>query len=221
MVYLPLRVTPISSPSVDSTPSPTELPTQADVLPTATEEPSATPTFAPPVATATEAPTLPPTPEPTPTAACDVAIHADLLKAYEEAGGKSRLGCPYTPAEEEPWGAQRFERGVMLWRGTYRTIYIGRADGSFIVTPDEWGEDTPEYFCHIEAPEGLRQPKRGFGLVWCRSEMERDALGFAIEEEYPVTGLTQQFEGGLLFGEADRPVRAFYSDGTWTDLGSE
>lgn len=153
----------------------------------------------------------------TPTPVCDLYADSRLQAAWEAAG----LGCATAEAQEEQWGAEAFEHGVMLWREADRMIYILADDGAYSSVADEWQETMPERSCDLDEPEGLDQPKRGFGLVWCRDGDVRDQLGFATQGEYSTQGLYQSFERGVLFWQYEGPVRVLYSDGTWRDLGPQ
>ncbi len=57
--------------------------------------------------------------------------------------------------------------------------------GLWLAYADTFSEDEPETDPAIVAPEGLIQPKRGFGKVWRENGPVRDALGWATEIELP------------------------------------
>jgi hypothetical protein len=82
---------------------------------------------------------------------------------------------------------QHFERGVMIWIGEMNRIYVLYADEisspKWETYPDEWVDGQPEDDPELTPPEGLRQPVRGFGLVWRQSPRVRDRLGWAIDQE--------------------------------------
>ncbi|MHB1354732.1 MAG: hypothetical protein ACYCZF_02010 [Anaerolineae bacterium] len=198
--------------TIESKPSATKQSASAtpSSTPTATKEPStATPTVTPKPATAT------PTPQPP----CPQQVDDRLLAAYNAAGGRARLGCAKTSAVEEQWGYQKYEHGWMFWRGPKTTIYAGKADGAYSIHADEWNSSLPERACDYPAPSGMMQPKRGFGLVWCKNDDLRAAIGFASAEEFPAQALVQEFDNGVIVAQASGNTRVFYSDNTWKDLG--
>ena len=77
---------------------------------------------------------------------------------------------------------QPFERGRMFWRSDEEVIYVLLSDGAYVERGDAW-VGPAEYACVADAPSGLLQPKRGFGLVWCSAGGLRDDVGWALEEE--------------------------------------
>jgi hypothetical protein len=94
--------------------------------------------------------------------------------------------CPADPALVSPGAEQRFEKGIMLWVGAEARIYVLFDDGQqrgWTAHTDEWEEGKPTFDPELEAPSGLQQPVRGFGLVWREETGVRDRLGWAVEEE--------------------------------------
>ena len=61
-------------------------------------------------------------------------------------------------------------------------------------------EDDPAY----SPPPGLKQPRRGFGLVWRTTEGLADRIGWAVNDEVPFNLIYQETPG-------DTP-RFFFSD---------
>jgi hypothetical protein len=110
----------------------------------------------------------------------------------------SALGCALQPTVLFRGVVQVFERGVMYWRGDTNEIWAiatsGAAAGRFWYAanlPEANNEDIP-------APEGLRVPVRGFGMMWRSVEGVRDSLGYARIDEQEIAMQSQRFEGGLL-----------------------
>jgi hypothetical protein len=95
--------------------------------------------------------------------------------------------CPAGPPLVTDGAEQHFQRGVMLWNRAEDRIYVLFDDD---LSPDwhayedkfDEGED-PESDPSIEAPAGLYQPIRGFGMVWREHRSVRDRLGWAVEPE--------------------------------------
>lgn len=186
----------VESATASATPTATKEPPTAE--PSATLEPTATPTTQPP---------------------CPQQVDDRLLAAYNAVGGRARLGCAKAGAVEEQWGYQEYEHGWMFWRGPKTAIYAGKADATYAIYPDEWNSSLPERACEHAAPSGLMQPKRGFGLAWCKHDDLRTAIGFAKGEEFPAQAVVQEFDNGFIAAQAGGSTRVFYSDNTWKDLG--
>jgi len=96
---------------------------------------------------------------------------------------------------------QPFEQGFMIYVSDRKAVWVfvqpvvdvttPRAfnAGLWLAYPDTFQEGEPETDETIVAPEGLVQPKRGFGKVWRENGPVRAALGWAtkIELPYPAT----------------------------------
>lgn len=83
---------------------------------------------------------------------------------------------------------QVFENGRMFWIQPTNQIWImvvtdeGRGDWS--VFEDTFAEGEPEIDPQLEAPQGMEQPRRGFGKLWRENPDIQDALGWAITPEF-------------------------------------
>lgn len=163
--------------------------------PEETPVPSPTPTVEPPTPT--------PTAIPTPTPSCAL----EPVGEFREAWSLEDLGCP-EDEEKVIWCAwQEFEQGYMLWRIDTKKIYAfsleGADGGRWQEYDDTWvnGKYPIDHDPSIVPPsEDLKQPKRGFGLVW-REQLggpEGD-LGWALMEETGLCAVIQPFEKGLMF----------------------
>jgi hypothetical protein len=107
-------------------------------------------------------------------------------------------GCPGEPPAYAHTIAQRFERGLLLWRSVPDSfgsqIYAFFDDGQWPQwnpTNDRWHAGDPESDPTLVPPEGFYQPVRGFGLFWREANFvpagtARDRLGWAVEPEYTV-----------------------------------
>ncbi|TEU16375.1 MAG: hypothetical protein E3J21_10855 [Anaerolineales bacterium] len=164
-------------------------------LPEETPVPSPTSTMKPPPPT--------PTPIPTPTPSCAL----EPVGEFREAWNLEDLGCP-EDEEKVIWCAwQEFEHGYMLWRIDNRKIYAfsleGADGGSWQEYDDTWADG--KYPIDIDPSivppsEDMKQPKRGFGLVW-REQLggpESD-IGWARMEETGLCAVIQPFEKGVMF----------------------
>ena len=113
---------------------------------------------------------------------------------------------------------QPFERGHMFWRSDLSMIYVLNSAAGYLSASDFW-VGPAEYSCEANPPAGLLQPKRGFGLVWCSMPKQREALGWALEEERGFRGALQNFERGLMILTDRGLAYALTSDGAWTRYG--
>jgi hypothetical protein len=117
----------------------------------------------------------------------------------------TRLGCPLGVFQLNQVAEQYFERGVMLYADLFEEegneyIYVVTTDPlpvTFQRYEDTWTSDEPETGGETP-PEGLIEPKRGFGKVWREQPGVREALGWATMQERPATGVYAAFEGGEL-----------------------
>jgi hypothetical protein len=94
--------------------------------------------------------------------------------------------CPAEAALYSGAAEQHFENGVMVWVGAEDRIYVLYFDDplpKWIAFVDEWEEGQPEYDPALVPPDGLRQPVRGFGLIWREQPGVRERLGWAIDRE--------------------------------------
>src|SRR5574341_269691 len=102
--------------------------------------------------------------------------------------------CPLMAAEVKSAAAQPFERGIMLWDETYRTIWVFLYDGAlpgYLYLYDAWAEGQPDNDPSLTPPDGLLQPQRGFGKVWRETSGLRDRIGWATAPEYAYTMMYQ------------------------------
>ncbi len=94
--------------------------------------------------------------------------------------------CPTAP-QTSPAAEQTFERGVMVWIEAENAIYVLYADEGYTTRwarfQDEWREGDPDRDPNLQAPTGIQQPIRGFGLVWRTYPSARERLGWAVEPE--------------------------------------
>ncbi len=97
--------------------------------------------------------------------------------------------CADGPAMAGASAYQRFQRGLMIWFGPGRTIYLLYDDPpAWQALNDQFTEGQPESDPDLQPPDGLYQPVRGFGLVWRTGTSPggkaiRDAIGWAVELE--------------------------------------
>ena len=147
----------------------------------------------------------------------------------EEIGGLPP-GCPMQEHQVLTAVSQDFQGGYMVWREdrqlVYRKmIYVLYEEGSWESYLDRWQQGMPELDPSFgPPPEGLMQPKRGFGLVWQEHPEVRQGLGWAFNEERACDGAhLQAFGCGLMiectqFVMPRQKTRIFilFDDGTYT-----
>lgn len=188
-----------------------DAPTAAPPAPTATPTPSPWPTPTPPPAAPAVSTPAVPTPAPTPTP-CTRAV-APALSTFDT----SPLGCPTDAESAVDMAEQPFQYGIMFWRGDVRQIYVLWGDGGYMAVADAW-TGPEEYSCQAQAPAGMVQPKRGFGLVWCTYPEVRGRLGWGLEQERGYRAVFQPFERGLVWRNDRGQAFAVFFDGTWQML---
>jgi hypothetical protein len=124
-------------------------------------------------------------------------------------GVRERLGAPVGLAVDAPGAAQPFERGLMLWRGDQRAIYVlaGTPSSGTVLQEfvgrlhfaDTWTEGQPAGGGAAPTVPGRYLPQRGFFKVWREHDAVREALGYATTpDERGYTTRAQGFAGGLL-----------------------
>jgi hypothetical protein len=143
-------------------------------------------------------------------------VQGDLEKAWLSDAGK--FGCPTQPAMRENWGWQPFEHGTAYWRRDTRQVIIALSNGVMLPFEDRWQEGIPDQACEATAPDGLWQPIRGFGLVWCEQPRVREGLGWATLPEATFLSTFQLFGHGVLFAEQDKGVIWLDNGGTWVQV---
>jgi len=218
-------------PTSRALPAATGLPPAATPGPPATRVP-ATATRVP--ATATP---MPPTPTQAPTAQPPVSgLFSKLWQRHYAAlgpplaGNMSDRSFPaYTFGEMAFEGGHMFSyvgppRRIWVVYGSKRGAWTG--SGAWGRYPETWNEGDPEYSCRQEA-EYPRQPKWGFGQVWCKYPEVRAGLRWGlegardIERESPGSRVyrLQEFEHGFIFRDSDGWTNSlayvFFDNGTF------
>jgi hypothetical protein len=100
-------------------------------------------------------------------------------------------GCPMSQATT-PAAYQTFERGLMVWRGDTRQIFVLYGNGTYMVYPDTWTADQPVDSGEMP-PGGLILPAHGFGKVWAEQPGVRDGLGWATSQESSYTAKVEVY----------------------------
>jgi hypothetical protein len=158
--------TPEAANPSDTPAAPTETPTPAPSAP-ATQDPGPQPTFAP----------LPPAPTLNPLFPTDVKADVQIAE-------------------------QVFEHGRMFWIRHTREIWVMEDNapdgpgGDWYCFNDSFEEGQPEIDPALIPPEGMYQPRRGFGKLWRTLPQIKDALGWALTPEFELTSRYTYIAGG-------------------------
>jgi len=167
-----------------------------------------------------EAPAFPSTSAPPPSrptagpVTCDLPPAAALASAWDQLPLQARLGCPTQSGQAHPMAYQPFEGGAMIWDGAEEaSIYVAVNGGEWFGRPDNFQEGDPESDPALTPPQGLYQPRRGFGLLWRSEDDLRQALGWAVADEVGLEGTAQPFEGGYAIAGPGGRLWLFYFDG--------
>ena len=153
---------------------------------------------------------------------CSPAVNPRFTQ-YWEGFRELRLGlrCPLQELQSSVVAEQAFEHGSMLWRQADRSIWVFFNDGQWRSFADGWQEGAPDTSCEVTPPAGLQQPKRGFGLVWCKEPGVKEGLGWATGDEVSSSADWQPFEGGQIMASTARSlVLALFSDGHFAEYPS-
>lgn len=157
---------------------------------------------------------LKPEPTSTPTAqACRITTGDAFRSLWQRQ--QARLGCPLNQATLSNAAAERFERGRMIWRENNDMIYVLNDDGDWAAYADIYVEGAlePDGF---QPPAGSHAPVRGFGAIW-RGKLGGTSarIGWAIESEYALPILFQDFEKGLMLEMEGRAYLLEDDDSRW------
>lgn len=116
--------------------------------------------------------------------------------------------------------AQRFENGLMIWRGDTGEIWALVNDGQAYHFPAHVYASLPDNPIFGTPPSRLR-PIFGMGKVWGHYSHIRDALGWPTLEELGFDMPVREAGGTTYFTQLDRSVIQINPDNTWTRLGGE
>jgi hypothetical protein len=209
-VYIVLSPTPEPQ-TVTDQPAEASPTAEAEATSTVTTEPTDPPTAAP-----TSAPTTAPTTPPAPT----------NTQEQVQAGAPTNTQPPPPPAPTDTIPAstatplpalfptntvtqvqmaeQVFENGRMFWIRHNLQIWVMLADpeqpttGDWLCYNDTFQEGEMEIDPDIVPPEGLIQPRRGFGKLWRTYEEIRGRIGWATTPEFELTSNYTYLAGGYV-----------------------
>ena len=161
----------------------------------------------------------------TPSVVCEREAWGWFEGALEMVPGlREEIGCPVEEYHVLTAISQDFQRGYMVWREEKNLIYVFYEGDGWESYSDRWQEGMPELDPSFgPPPEGVLQPKRGFGLVWQEHPEVREGLGWAFNEERACDEAhLQEFHWGLMlectqFVMPKQKTRIFilFDDGTY------
>ena len=114
---------------------------------------------------------------------------------------------------------QPFERGFMIYVPDRKAVWVfvqpettipsAFTAGLWLAYADTFSEGEPETDPALVAPEGLIQPKRGFGKVWRENGPVRAALGWAADIELPYPATVADYAIGKFDGLGEFAPQSF------------
>ncbi len=100
---------------------------------------------------------------------------------------------------------ETFEHGRMIWFRHNRQIWVMVEDddpttpgGDWYCYNDTFQEGEPEIDPDLVPPEGMFQPRRGFGKLWRTHPDLRERLGWALTPEFELTSPYTYIAGGYV-----------------------
>jgi hypothetical protein len=148
---------------------------------------------------------------------------ADVWKTYG-----ARLGCPVQQPIGGQFAEQPFENGYMIWSAIpdpdlFFAIVGGDKGKWFVADQKEVDSYNPRdgVSCELDTspPNGLYQPIRGFGALWCGREDIRDQVGWGTMPEFAVIDdALQRFENGFLLRDSRGFIHVLFNNGSYVRL---
>lgn len=113
---------------------------------------------------------------------------------------------PTNVAAQVQLAEQVFQDGRMFWIRHTRQIWVmvngpsGSSGGDWYCFNDTFVEGEAETDPALVPPEGLIQPRRGFGKLWRTHPELKDGLGWAMTPEFELTSAYTYLAGGYVDG---------------------
>lgn len=158
--------------------------------------------------------------------ACGTTPQGIMGAIYErDPNLQSTLGCPLASAPIPVSGAhQSYQNGLMLWVSSVGVapqpaIYALLNDGTYQRLNDTFVEGVDPESVGSQPPEGLLEPRRGFGKAWRENPSVRDRIGWASSPETPTGTQVLPFERGEMVhvdGLGQTFVFVSGAPGTWS-----
>ena len=111
---------------------------------------------------------------------------------------------PTSTVAEVGIAEQVYEHGRMFWIRHTREIWVMQASeddpnsGDWFCFNDTFEEGEMEIDPDLIPPEGLFQPRRGFGKLWRNNDTVHDGLGWATTPEFELTSNYTYIPGGYV-----------------------
>jgi hypothetical protein len=106
---------------------------------------------------------------------------------------------------EYPIAEEVFEHGRTFWLRDNLQIWVmfnvppdNPNGGDWFCFNDTFQEGEPEIDPSLIPPEGMYQPRRGFGKLWRNNPEVRDRLGWALTPEFELTSHYTYLAGGYM-----------------------
>jgi hypothetical protein len=114
-------------------------------------------------------------------------------------------GFPTPVSAQLDIAEEAFQHGRMFWIRENKQIWVmvnvppdNTAGGDWYCYNDTFVEGEPETDPSLVPPEGLYQPRRGFGKLWRNHPDLKDALGWATTPEFELTSDYTYLAGGYV-----------------------
>jgi hypothetical protein len=106
-----------------------------------------------------------------------------------------------------------YQHGRMFWLRHNREIWVmvnnppdNSSGGDWYCYNDTWEEGEAEIDPSLVPPEGMYQPRRGFGLLWRTHTDLHDVLGWGTTPEFELTSNYTYIAGGYVQGNTYYPA---------------
>jgi len=157
---------------------------------------------------------------------CLVELKGEFANVWKTYG--ARLGCPVQQPIGGQFAEQPFENGYMIWSAIpdpdlFFAIVGGDKGKWFVADQKEVDSYNPRdgVSCELDTspPNGLYQPIRGFGALWCGREEIRDQVGWGTMPEFAVIDdALQRFENGFLLRDSRGFIHVLFNNGSYVRL---
>jgi len=123
-------------------------------------------------------------------------------------------GFPTVTSSQIQLAEQVFEHGRMFWVEPTKQIWVliitGQGRGSWLVYPDTFVDGEPEIDPSLVPPDGMMQPKRGFGKLWRTTPEVRNGLGWATTPEFGYVSNYEYHPGGTMTDATYTPGAGYH-----------
>jgi len=138
---------------------------------------------------------------------------------HEDSAVSAKLGWAVEGERSPEMAREDFERGRMIYAKDEGRIYLLHDNGVWQSFADTWSSVVPELDPGLVPPDGLLQPRFGFGKVW-REQLRgtpRDP-GWATTLEVGYVGAAMRFQRGTMLWSDEGLIYVLADDGTWKSV---